>query len=94
MTKLKFAKQEWVNYRNCEWRMTGYFDVYTLSEYSDISWHVSRNGTGTGRVLDGYDGVTTLEQAKEYVYKSTCSYLQDKYDGSKQFIKAMELYNV
>ena len=93
MTKLKFAEQEWIKYRDGEWRMTGYFDVYTLSEYSDESWHVSRNGMGTGRVLDGHNSVTTLGQAKEYVYKITCSYLQDKYDDSKQFIKSMELYN-
>ena len=95
MTKLKFAEQEWIKYRDGEWRMTGYFDVYTLSEYSDKSWHVSRNGTGTGRVIDGlFERVDTLEQAKDYVYKITCSYLQDKYEDSKQFIKSMELYNV
>ena len=93
MTKLKFAKQEWIKYRDGEWRMTGYFDFYTLSEYGDKSWHVSRNSTGTGRVIDGHDGITTLEQAKEYVYKITCSSLQNSYTESKRFVKSMELYN-
>jgi hypothetical protein len=74
------------------WRMFGHFDIYTLSEYGDTSWHVARNESCNGKVIDEVDGVASLDDAKTYVYKMTCSNLLTKYEDALSFIKYIETY--
>jgi hypothetical protein len=93
MTKLTFGKPKWTNTGDREWQMSGVFYRYTLSEHNDKFWHVAVVGAGTGFVIDKFNKVNTLEQAKEYVYKLTCDYLQSKYEASFKFIEDMEKIN-
>ena len=94
MSKLKFPKKQvWNKTNNDEWRMCGVFNIYTLSEYGDDSWHIRYNAANYGSVVDRVNGVTTLEKAKDYTYKMACDYLQNKYEESHRFIRSMGIYN-
>jgi len=53
-------------------------------------WHIALQGAIHGRMIDSQNGVHTLEDAKDYMYKRTCERIVTKYERAKHLVSLVE----